>query len=90
MQDALNARALMATYALHEEGEDPLEDMDPIALLSNVNKDTMYFNQAIKQPDAPQFINTMVQEINDHVSRDHWDLIPRSQVPKDQQVLPSV
>ena len=71
-------------YRLQEEME------DPIAFLASSNADTMYFDQAMKQPDCKEFIKAVVKEVNDHIECKHWQLIPRSQVPKDTKVLDSV
>ena len=90
LQDAIEHRALTSIFALQEQLE-PMTDLaDPVALLSTTNKDTMYYHQAMQQDDAPEFVNAMINEINDHVNRKHWKLVTRDSVPKDQKVLPSV
>ena len=63
---------------------------DPIAMLTTTNRNTMYYHQAMNQDDAPQFVNAIISEINDHIQRKHWKLIPRETVPQDQKILPSV
>ena len=50
----------------------------------------MYFNEALIQPDAPQLVDTIIKEINNHVDQKHWELVPRDQVPRSQTILPSV
>ena len=52
--------------------------------------DVMHLHQALRQPDARQFVDLVVKEINGHVDRKHWVVTPRSEVPKDTDVLPSV
>eukprot|EP00957_Ditylum_brightwellii_P021672 1633833-Ditylum_brightwellii.AAC.1 len=53
-----------------------MEMDDPIAFAAKHDQDNMYFHQAIKQPDAQQFAEAIVKEIDCHVERKHWQLIP--------------
>lgn len=62
----------------------------PISFLSTTNKDTMYYDQAIREPDAIEFVKAIVKEVNDHIKMKHWELIPRNEVPENETVLPSV
>jgi hypothetical protein len=77
--------------ALHEE-EYLLQDrmFNPVAFLASTNKDTMYFHQAMKEPDRDEFKKAIIKEVNDHIERKHWELIPRHAVPKGEKILPSV
>jgi hypothetical protein len=52
--------------------------------------DIMYFDQALQQPDAKQFANAIVKEVNGHVDNKHWILVKQKDVPRDAQVVPSV
>lgn len=61
-----------------------------IAFHAEMVGDTMHFHQALKQSDNSEFVKTVVKEINDHVENNHWELIKRLDVPKDQEVIPSV
>eukprot|EP00957_Ditylum_brightwellii_P096125 7323441-Ditylum_brightwellii.AAC.1 len=54
-----------------------LEMDDPIAFVAKHDPDTLYFYQAFKQLDAPQFVEAKVKEINGHIERGHWQLIPK-------------
>ena len=77
--------------ALHEEDFKLQDDMqNPISFVATSNKDTMYWHQAMKQPDAEEFRKAAIKEFNDHCERKHWVLIERSQVPKGRNVLPAV
>ena len=91
-QRSNNLVAYSAYYeVLHEEDYQMQEDMsDPIAFLASTNADTMYFDQAMRQPDKDEFVKAIVQEVNAHIDRNHWELIPRSQVPKGNDILPAV
>ena len=90
LQDAIEHRALSSTLTLQEDMESSIETTNPIAMLSTTNKDTMYYHQAMQQEDAPEFVNAMINEINDHVNRKHWRLVPRESVPRNTKILPSV
>eukprot|EP00970_Alexandrium_tamarense_P016063 scaffold6008_cov76-Alexandrium_tamarense.AAC.1 len=52
--------------------------------------DIMYFHQAMKQPDSEEFVKAVVKEVNGHIENNHWQLVPRSEVPPDAEVVPSV
>ncbi len=47
-------------------------------------------NQALQQPDANQFVEAVIAEVNGHVDNKHWQLTKRSKVPPNNDVLPSV
>jgi hypothetical protein len=71
--------------AMHEDDyllQDKLSD--PVAFLTRTNRDTMYFDQAMREPDADEFVKAAVKEVNDHIENKHWELVPRSEVPKGQ------
>jgi hypothetical protein len=63
---------------------------NPIAFHAEMMGDIMYFNQALRQPDAKEFVNAVIKEINGHVENNHWELVPRDTVPEDAQIVPSV
>ena len=84
--------AYSSYYDTHHEDDYRIQDamVDHIAFSASSNKDTMYYHQAIREPDARQFIIAMVDELNEHISRGHWSLIPMSQVPPHTRILDSV
>jgi len=51
--------------------------------------DIMYFHQAIRQPDAQDFVKTIVKEVEAHVNNNHWGLVEREDVPPDTDILPA-
>ena len=63
---------------------------DPIAFAAEMANDTMYYHQAMAQSDADKFRKAVVKEIEGHVKNDNWILIPRSEVPKGEDILYSV
>ncbi len=50
----------------------------------------MYYDQALQQPDAKQFTDAIVKEVNGHVDNKHSILVKQKDVPKEAQVVPSV
>jgi hypothetical protein len=47
----------------------------PVAFLSEMFGDIMYFAQAIKQPDRKQFVDAIAKEVNGHVENQNWELM---------------
>ena len=62
----------------------------PIAFHAEMMGDVMYLQQALRQPDASQFVDAVISEVNGHVTNKNWALMKRSEVPKDADVVPSV
>jgi hypothetical protein len=47
---------------------------NPIAFHAEMMGDIMYYHQALHQPDAKQFANAVVKEVNGHVDNNYWRL----------------
>ena len=62
----------------------------PIAFHAEMMGDTMYFHQALQQPDAAEFVKALIKEVNGHIENKRWKLVKRSEVPKDVDIIPSV
>ena len=63
---------------MHEDDYRLQDEMrDPIAFQASSDPDTMYWGQAMNEPDAEQFQNAAIKEFNDHSIRNHWELIER-------------
>jgi hypothetical protein len=52
--------------------------------------DILYLQQALRQPDAKQFVQAVIKEVNRHVDCKNWTLKKRREVPEDVQIVPSV
>ena len=66
-------------------------EQDPLyAYKATSDPDTMYMHEAMREPDADQFKAAMVKEVHDQMSGKIWTLVPRSQVPEGQIILPAV
>ena len=50
----------------------------------------MYLQQALQQPNAKEFVQAAINEINGHVDCKNWILKKRNGGPEDVQVVPSV
>jgi hypothetical protein len=81
----------MSWEVFHDEAYTLQDDMeDPIALAASTNPDIMYLNKAMAAPDKKEFHTAMLKEVDAHVDHNHWELIKRSDLPKDTEVLPAV
>jgi hypothetical protein len=45
------------------------------------DNDTYHLKDMLKQEDKSEFISAMVKEVQDHESRNHWTVLPRSAMP---------
>ncbi len=50
----------------------------------------MYLHQVLHQPDAREFMEAVIKEVNGHIDNNQWKLIPRTEVPEGTEVVPSV
>ena len=64
--------------------------LDLIAFAASNDPDTLYYHQAMKEPDREEFIRAIVTEINGHVEGEHWELVNKRDVPKGTKILDSV
>ena len=48
---------------------------NPVAFHAKMMGDIMYYHQALQQPDAKQFADAVIKEVNGHVNNNHWNLI---------------
>ena len=56
----------------------------------NVPSDTMYLDQAMKEPDAAEFERAMLQEVKMHEDRKHWEVVPIASPEPGVKLLKSV
>jgi hypothetical protein len=62
---------------------------NPIAFHVEMMGDIMYLQQALRQPDAKEFVQAVIKEVNGQVDS-NWTLRKQSEVPEDVQIVPSV
>ena len=48
-----------------------------VAFATSANPDIMYYHQAMKEPDHEQFRRSVLMEIRDHRTNQHWEVIPK-------------
>jgi hypothetical protein len=48
------------------------------------------FKEMLRQDDRDQFVEAMQKEIDDHTKRKHWEIILRSEMPKDTKTIMAI
>ena len=72
---------------MHEDDyvqQDEMEHM--FSFLATANKYTIYFNQVMKAPESNNFSDACIKEVNNHIERKNWRLVPSDEVPEDMKV----
>ena len=64
--------------------------LEPVVYAVSANPDIMYLHEAMKAPDRDQFKKAVDKELKDHIAHKHWEVVPRSEVPKGTRVLDMV
>ena len=73
-----------------ELADDSITD-NPMAYAATLaDEDTMYLHEAQRQPDWDEFQKAMGKEINDHQEGGHWEVIPKSKMPRGHKVMRGV
>ncbi len=57
---------------------------------ASADPDTMYYHEAMREPDRAEFIKAMEKEVKSHTENRVWELVPRSSVPPGIKILPAV
>jgi hypothetical protein len=71
----------------------PSADMDhPLMYLykASCDPDTLTLLEALTAPDASQFKEAMVSEVNEHNKRHHWRPVLKTSLPDSTIILPAV
>ncbi len=63
---------------------------NPIAFHAEMMGDIMYLQQVLKQPDAKEFVQAVIKEVNRHVDSNNLMFQKQSNVPEDIQIVPLV
>jgi hypothetical protein len=58
--------------------------------LDTSNNEVFTYTKALQQQDASQFVQAMRTEIEDHESRDHWDIVPCSLIPEGKKTIQAI
>ena len=70
--------------------KDELEPKDMWAMKAQVDPDTMYYHQAMREKDSDEFVKAMDKEIRDQCDNGNFDVIHRADLPKGTKPLPAV
>ncbi len=62
----------------------------PIAFHVEMMGEIMYLQQALRQPNAKEFVQAVIKEVNGHMDCNNWTLLKQSEVPEDIHIVPSV
>jgi hypothetical protein len=71
----------------HREYEAQDRASVPIAFSATSDPDTMYWHQAMQEPDRAGFLRAAQAEVKSHVDNEHFILMERKDLPKDTKVL---
>jgi hypothetical protein len=63
---------------------------NPIVFHAEMMGDILYLQQVLRQPDAKEFMQAVIKEVNGHVDCKNRTLKKRRKVPEDIQIVPSV
>ena len=67
-----------------------VDEVNPMALLTKTDQDTMYWDQAIKASDSDKFVKAALDEVQTHEDNKHWIAIPLTEVPEGVRILDCV
>jgi hypothetical protein len=54
------------------------------------NNEVFTYTKAMQQPDSAKFIKAMLKGINDHESRDHWEIVRRTSIPQGHKTIQAI
>jgi hypothetical protein len=52
-----------------------------MSVIARADKDTMYWDEAMKQPDADKLLNVAFNEIKTHEDNKDWEIVPFEDLP---------
>jgi Reverse transcriptase (RNA-dependent DNA polymerase)/GAG-pre-integrase domain len=76
--------------ALLVENKEIEEVQQSMALAARSDPDILYLNEALAADDRAEFVRAMDKEVQAHVENKNWEIVLRSDIPKDKKVLPAV
>ena len=60
------------------------------AFKATADPDTLYYHQAMREPDADHFRDAAIKEWTDQSKNKNFSIMLKSEVPKDKSILPAV
>ena len=79
--------ALDIYHRLNSHFDCTLNVFSTFAFASAKHNDTYTFKEMMQQEDKGNFMEAMVKEVDDHVERRHWSMIPRSMMPAGMKTI---
>ncbi len=61
-----------------------------LAKSSTASNETFNYKQALQEPDYHEFVNAMVNKVDDHESWVHWSLAKRCDLPPETKTIMSI
>jgi hypothetical protein len=61
-----------------------------LAYAASADPDTMYYHEAMREPDSVEFVKAMGKEVQSYTENEVWELVPRSTDPQETKILPAV
>ncbi len=58
-------------------------------LAASKDPDTMYYHEAMREPDRERFKGAMKQEVEAHTQNEVWEFIKKSAAPKGHKIMHS-
>ena len=88
--DSLN-KAVLHSQRVNTHFDGTLNSLHHAALTAAAgDNDTYTLKDVFKQDDKSEFIQAMMKEVNDHESRNHWTVLPRSAIPQGTKTILSI
>jgi hypothetical protein len=84
-----DAQACLLNPDDHEDQESWIEQQ-LLAFKASTDPDTMYYHQAMKEPDKEQFLAAIDKECEAHFKEGNYKLVKRSKLPEGATLLSSV
>ena len=81
---------LFCMQALFPEDEVIMDTHPLLAYGATNDPDTLYYHEAMKAPDRPQFLVSMEKEFNNQLKNENFEIIHGSLVPEGERILPAV
>jgi hypothetical protein len=63
---------------------------DYVAFGASTDLDTLYWHEAMREPDKEQFLQAMDKEIKAHTNNGVWEIVKKDSIPEGKKVLPAV
>jgi hypothetical protein len=70
--------------------DNTFQDQHTLSFKAKSHPDSMYYHQAMKQPDKVNFVKAIEKELHSHLKDKNYEFFPKSKLPIDALVLPHV